>query len=245
VAGIVFRWQEGRYVTGVGEQRVVTLLDGSVIEINTNSALKVHFSAQQRAISLIKGEAFFRVAHDAARPFVVTAGEADVKAVGTQFNVRMGSDGTLVSVVEGTVEVRDDAAQAPSGSTVETAAIRVTSGEQARIAPVRAGDSAHRLAIAKVTASTPRQAASWTRGRVEFEDTPIGDVLSEFQRYQETNVTFDDDAIRQIKLTGSFDAHDPESALAYMATLPGIIVEKIDSRTYRIHRRSGVPSRQP
>jgi transmembrane sensor len=222
----------------LGEQRILTLVDGSVIELNTDSALKVRFTKHRRAIHMIKGEAFFRVAHDTSRPFVVSAGEASVKAVGTQFNVRMSSDSTLVSVVEGTVEVRDDTPDAEAASAAAESVVRVTTGEEASIRSVGPQDSTKRLAVAKIAASSAQRSASWTRGRVEFENTPLVDVLSEFQRYRDVHVLIDDDSIRQLKLTGSFDAHDPDSALAYIATLPGMTVEEIDAHTFRIHRRN-------
>jgi transmembrane sensor len=79
--------------------------------------------------------------------------------------------------------------------------------------------------------------AAWTQGRVEFDDTPLVDVLSEFQRYGALRVQIDDEALRQLKLTGSFDAHDPQAALDYVATLPGVVVEKTGPKTYVIHRR--------
>jgi transmembrane sensor len=234
-AGLVFHWQAGRYSTGFGEQRIVTLSDGSVIELNTASALKVEFTKHQRSIHMINGEAFFRVAHDTARPFVVSAGEASVKAVGTQFNVRMISDSTLVSVVEGTVEVRDVTADAPTAGVDST--VRVTTGEEINITPANQPALKKRLAVAKF-ASAAERSASWTRGRVEFESTPLVDVLSEFARYRDVHVLIDDETIRQLKLTGSFDVHDPDSALAYIASLPGMSVEQIDAHTYRIRRHN-------
>lgn len=240
-AALVLHWEEGRYSTALGEQRIVTLADGSVIELNTDSALKVRLTKQQRAIDMIKGEAFFRVAHDTARPFVVSAGEASVKAVGTQFNVRMRSDATLVSVVEGTVEVRDDTPDARAAAGAESV-VRVTTGEEASITPISSQASKRRLSVAKIAASSAQRAASWTRGRVEFENTPLVDVLSEFQRYRDVRILIDDESIRQLKLTGSFDAHDPDSALAYIATLPSIVVEKVDAHTFRVLHRSHSPT---
>ena len=235
-AGEFVRWEKGRYTTGFGEQRIVSLADGSVIEINTDSVLQVQFSANRRAIHLIKGEAFFRVAHDTSRPFVVSAGDADVKAVGTQFNVRIGSDSTLVSVIEGTVEVRDETpgAQGPGNEL----GVRITSGEEASITPVHLGNSEKQLAVAKIAASPSQRTASWRQGRVQFENMPLVDVLSEFQRYRDVRILIDDESIRQLKLTGSFDAHDVNSALAFIATLPGITVEEIDAHTFRVFRRS-------
>jgi transmembrane sensor len=235
-AGLVFHWQAGRYSTAFGEQRVVTLSDGSVIELNTASALKVEFTKHQRSIHMINGEAFFRVAHDTARPFVVSAGEASVKAVGTQFNVRMSSDSTLVSVVEGTVEVRDVTANAPTAGAGST--VKVTTGEEVNITPANQPALNKRLPVAKISASAAERSASWTRGRVEFESTPLVDVLSEFERYRDVHVLIDDETVRQLKLTGSFDIHDPDSALAYIATLPGMTVEQMDAHTFRIRRRN-------
>jgi transmembrane sensor len=235
-AGLVFRWQAGRYSTAFGEQRIVTLSDGSVMELNTASALKVEFTKHQRSVHMINGEAFFRVAHDTARPFVVSAGEASVKAVGTQFNVRMSSGSTLVSVVEGTVEVRDVTADAPTAGVDST--VRVTTGEEVNITPADQPAPKKRLAVAKIAASAAERSASWTRGRVEFESMPLVDVLSEFERYRDVHVLIDDETIRQLKLTGSFDVHDPDSALAYIATLPGMTVEQIDAHTFRIRRHN-------
>jgi len=237
--GVVLSWEAGRYSTAFGEQRTVTLADGSVIELNTDSALQVRYTEHLRAIHLIKGEAFFKVAHDAARPFIVSAGEAKVKAVGTEFNVRMGNVSTLVSVIEGTVEVGEDTpdARAASGAGIESA-VRVTTGEEASITPASARKSTIRLMVAKLAASSPQRSASWTQGRVEFENTPMVDVLSEFQRYRDIRILIDDERVRQLKLSGSFDAHDPNSALSYIATLPGIKVEQIDDHTFRIQSRS-------
>ena len=241
-AELGLRWEEGRYRTAFGEQRIVTLADGSVIELNTDSALNVRFSAHRRSIHMLRGEAFFRVAHDAARPFVVSTGEVSVKAVGTQFNVRMNSDSTLVSVIEGTVEVRDETANVQAAAGVDPG-VGVTAGEEASITPVNPQASNERLVVAKIAVASPQRSASWTRGRVEFENTPLVDVLSEFQRYRHVRVLIEDDNIRQLKLTGSFDAHDPDSAHAYIATLPGIDVDEVGAHAYRIHRRN--PSKAP
>jgi transmembrane sensor len=233
-AALGLHWEEGRYSTAFGEQRIVTLADGSIIELNTDSALNVRFSTHRRTIHMVKGEAFFRVAHDAARPFVVSAGEASVKAVGTQFDVRINSESTLVSVVEGTVEVRDDTnAQDSAGVNTE---VKVTAGEEARITPLRLQASRERPTVTKIAVASAQRSVSWTRGRIEFENTPLVDVLSEFQRYRHLRVLIEEDSVRQMKLTGSFDAHDPESALAYIATLPGITVNELDAHTFRIHR---------
>ena len=192
---------------------------------------------------MTRGEAFFRVAHDVTRPFIVSAGDADVKAIGTQFNVRLAKDATLVSVLEGTVEVRDDTAAADAGSGMP--GLKVTTGEEASITRPRFNAQNAHLALAKLSNASPQRAASWTRGRVEFENMPLDDVLKEFRRYRNVQVLVDDEDIRQLKLTGSFDAHDPDSALAFIATLPGLVVKQIDPQTYRVTRDNHSTSSRP
>ncbi len=230
------RWEAGRYATGLGEQRVVTLADGSVVSLNTESALKVDLSSSRRAIILLKGEAFFRVAHDASRPFEVQAGEATVRAVGTQFNVRMAPQATVVSVLDGTVEVREAVNADAAGSAAEPAlALRVTKGEETRI-PALNPKLANRSPLTRSGNRAAQRAAAWTQGRVDFDTVSLIDVIAEFQRYQIVSVQIDDRATEELKLTGSFDVHDPESALAYVATIPGIAVEKLGEHRFRIHR---------
>lgn len=237
LAGAYQRWQDGRYVTGFGEQRALTLADGSIVTVNVSSALRVDFSGRTRAIRLLKGEAFFRVAHDTARPFEVTAGDTTVKAVGTQFNVRIAPLATVVSVLDGAVEVRDRATrQGPADQAVLGPAVRLGGGEEARIDRTGALATSRPSSIVKAKRATKVGAAAWTQGRVEFEATALVDVFSEFQRYSTFSVTIAE-PLRQLKLTGSFNAQDPEAALAYVATLPGVVVEKPAPRTFLVRQR--------
>lgn len=234
------QWQHGRYATGFGEQRILTLEDGSVVTLNTSSTLRVDFSGNRRELQLLEGEAFFRVAHDATRPFDVTARDATVRALGTQFNVRVGSQGTLVSVVDGIVEVRDRAQEQSSGSSAAPEQrLRLREGEEAKVAAIDvqvAAVAVPAVRISKTAHAAPMRAVAWTRGRVEFDGTPLIDVLSEFQRYRELEVSIAE-PLRQLKLTGSFDAHDPESALAYIATLPGVSVETLSANHFLIRQK--------
>ena len=93
------------YSTGIGEQRSIVLADGSIVELNSRSRLRIRYTAAQRDIDLIEGQALFRVAHNAARPFVVHSGAVNVRAVGTEFDVYKKRVGTIVTVVEGKVAV--------------------------------------------------------------------------------------------------------------------------------------------
>ena len=107
-AGVLLGYRLGQdpeYVTAIGEQRTVPLDDGSRIALNSNSQVKIEFTAERRAVRLLRGEAFFEVAHNRVRPFVVIAGDNEVTAVGTAFEVRYEPDHTDVTLVEGKVNV--------------------------------------------------------------------------------------------------------------------------------------------
>ncbi len=216
--GGYYMFSHGRYTTGFGEQRIVTLVDGSVVSLNTDSRLKVDYSAHRRRVRLISGEAFFRVAIDAARPFEVQARNATVRALGTSFNVKLAPTATLVSVIDGLVEVRGEGERAD----------RVGEGEEARVTPS--------APIVKTSNEAIQRASAWTRGRVEFDAVPLQEVLAEFQRYRRFEVHIDDPALRTLKLTGSFDTHDLESALEYLQTLPAVSVERESAAAFIIRR---------
>ena len=100
-----FYLQRGVYSTGIGEQRTIALNDGSVVELNARSRIRVHYTDGERGIDLLQGQALFRVAKNPARPFVVQSNGTQVRAVGTQFDVYKKNTGTVVTVVEGRVAV--------------------------------------------------------------------------------------------------------------------------------------------
>jgi transmembrane sensor len=98
------QWQS-TYATGIGERRLITLKDGSTIDLNSRSKVRVSFSDRERDVEFLEGQALFSVARDASRPFIVSVGKTAVRAVGTQFDVYRRSSGTTVTVVEGRVAV--------------------------------------------------------------------------------------------------------------------------------------------
>jgi len=104
---IQWYWHEirGVYTTGVGEQHLITLGDGSVIELNAQSRIRIRYHTREREVDLLRGQALFNVAHDATRPFIVYTAGSQVRAIGTQFDVYQKPAETKVSVIEGTVAV--------------------------------------------------------------------------------------------------------------------------------------------
>jgi transmembrane sensor len=229
------------YVTRTGEEKSIRLADGSTIELNSRSRVRVRFSEHERDIDLLEGQALFSVAKNAARPFVVHSNSASVRAVGTQFDVYRRDSATTVTVVEGQVAVLPRQPEAsPAPELASTSA-----GERLRVGAVV---SAHTILLAageQVTvspASTPRpvrtdvaNATAWTQHQLAFESTPLKDVAQEFNRYNARQLVVDDTDLKEFHVTGVFSSTDPASLLRFLRAQRGIRVEETD-KSIRISR---------
>jgi transmembrane sensor len=197
VALIFHLYQDGRGVlrTGVGEQRTLTLADGTLVELNTRSELVTRYDDRTRKVILKSGEAYFDVVKQPQRPFVVVAGEHEIAALGTTFVVRRDPDGVTVTLLEGRVAVE------PSGAATAAAAdIRVlTPGQRLKIAkgdtPVLDSPS-----IDKVTA--------WQRGQLIFEDTTLAEAAAEFNRYSVRRLALGSAELGRVRVGGTFRTGD-------------------------------------
>ncbi len=194
-------WQQ--LTTAVGEQRSLELADGSTVHLNTRSRLRVRFTEAGRDLELLSGEALFKVAPDAQRPFKVRAGETLIHALGTQFNVYRKRSGetpvTEVAVLEGKVEVsRQAAPKRPAEATV------LGAGETA---------SVHRdRPIDKHAAADTTATVAWQQRRLMFRMNTLADIVTEFNRYNTTpQIRIEDPAARTRRFSGVFDADDPEA----------------------------------
>jgi len=178
------------FSTEVGEQRLVTLEDGSRLRLNTNSRVRVSLTRSERRVVLERGEAYFDVAHDAARPFVVRAGNAQVRALGTRFDVRRERQGVVVLLVQGRVRVGNGA-----GDTVELMPNQQLTVTQDGLSTVRAAD-----AVA---------AAGWTTGRLTFRDMALRDAVAEMNRYSERKIVLETPAaVANEPVSGEFNVGD-------------------------------------
>jgi transmembrane sensor len=190
------------YATKVGERSVVTLDDGSRVQLNTDTRLAVRFSRGERRVELSRGEAFFEVAHDSARPFIVAADGARVRAVGTKFDVRRLNDGVQVTLVEGRVRV---------GPSAHPDAATLAPNQQLTVA------------AGAVTPPSPADAAavsSWTAGRITFHATPLAVAVAEVNRYATRQVTLEaSPALAQQPVTGVFDAGDTQAFASTVAAV--------------------------
>lgn len=179
----------GALTTGVGEQRIVQLADGSTVRLDTDSRIVLRFAAGERRVALDRGQAFFDVAHDPSRPFIVQAGDTTVRAVGTRFDVRRDGDQVRAVLVEGVVQVRT-----ASAATVWT----LQAGQQ-----ITSGDGAPQAREADVQAAT-----GWTSGHIVFEAVPLAAAVAEVNRYSQRKVVLDDEALAAVPVTGVFDSGD-------------------------------------
>lgn len=204
------QWFAPEYVTAVGEQRSITLEDGSVVELNSQSRLRAHFEAHLRAIELLEGEAIFRVSKDPSRPFRVRTGATDIVAVGTAFNVKASDSRTVVTVLEGRVRVnpRDAAALSAAAAAKAVSEFELAVGDQLTVAKAEPA--------IRVSLRDTEKVTSWTERRLIFEDTPLSAAAAEFARYSPRSIRIDDAAVGQRKINGVFDATDPASLVEFL-----------------------------
>jgi transmembrane sensor len=161
--------------TAVGEQRRITLADGSSLDLAPDSLVSTRFTLARRDLRLVRGQAFFAVAHNAVRPFIVHANNLTVTAVGTEFDVRISPGSTAVTVGEGRVTVAPDAEGVGSGSRSNVEIVRASVGQR-----VTFSKSAHRLSVATVDSKI---AGSWRDGTLQFVGEPLEDVINAINRY--------------------------------------------------------------
>jgi transmembrane sensor len=215
--------------TQVGETRSLSLPDGSTVAIGGDSSIEARFAERSREVALEHGEAFFHVAKDAVRPFVVHAGGTSITAIGTAFNVRRTESGVTVAVAEGSVRVTS-----PDGESITVAA-----GLQARVEarPVRSAD---RTDLQPVNAAS---IAGWRDGRLQYMDEPLGTVIGDIARYSSRRIVIEDAQVRQLRITGIVFQHNVDGWLASLqATLPVQILKGEDG-TVRIESRAADPTR--
>jgi transmembrane sensor len=186
-----------RYETRVGEQRDVRLPDGSLVTLNTGTAISIRYDEERRYIELERGEALFSVEHDAARPFDVAAGGTLTRALGTEFNVDLRAAQVTVSVLQGAVRVAAIEAQLPVTALGKGQALKVHRDDR-RVLEAEAD---------------LRRIHAWRTRRLEFDDTPLAEAIEEFNRYSSVRVTLGTETLGTVRVSGMFRVGDAESFL--------------------------------
>jgi transmembrane sensor len=237
VAGFMWRayertgWHE--YTTDFGGLSRIVLDDGSVVNLNTNSLMRVQLTPELRHIVLERGEALFKVAHDKTRPFDVDAGDTTVRAVGTEFSVRVrepaeatrGGKDVEVLVKEGRVAIdppKKNAKPIERAAALPPSMSTLSAGEAVTITATRVTAEPPQMQVQKVAEADVDRKLSWTEGRLWFERQTLKDVVAEFNRYNRRQMVIADPAIENLRIGGGFEATDPESFIAALEKTLGV-----------------------
>jgi transmembrane sensor len=214
------------FQTRHGEQQTRRLPDGSILRLNTDTAVGISYSKSERIMMLSSGEADFEVAHESKRPFRVFAGSAEVIDIGTQFDVRLEQSATVVTVVEGRVAVGPssmlrahgtDAGQEPLARFVELHADQQISVAQGVWPAAPIAVDAHRT-------------TSWLRRQIMFDHEPLSLVVTEFNRYSAKPIEITTPALRDLQISGVFTTDDTDGFIAFLRSLEGVHVEVTATR---------------
>ncbi|MEZ0472921.1 FecR family protein [Luteimonas salinilitoris] len=204
------------YATGIGEQRIVRLSDGTRLSMNADSAVEVNYGRRERTVRLAHGEALFEVVRDPQRPFVVVAGERKVIALGTSFVVRSEPGRLDVTLLEGKVRVAS--AQAPGvAREPQGGAITLLPGQRLR---VRA-DRSETLDTQRAETAT-----AWRRGEVILDDTPLDEAMAEMNRYDQRPLALDDPTLGRLPVSGIYRIGNNRDFAQAVAAVYGLQVRE-------------------
>jgi transmembrane sensor len=211
----------GTFDTDIGGHRIVALVDGSRVEMNTATRLRTLISNQRRDVWLDRGEAFFEVAHIEDSLFVVHAGPRTITVVGTQFSVRRDADKVTVAVLKGRVRVEDPMRGESSATTT------VTPGD------VAIGEGSSTIVTSKPIAAIEDK-LTWRDGRLVFAATSLAEVADEFNRYNHQQLVISDPAVAAIRISGTFKASNVEAFVRLLKQAYGLKVESTADGTLKI-----------
>ncbi len=196
--------------TAVGERSTFLLEDGSSVELNTATELKVLFGDEKREIILLKGQALFEVASNPDRPFVVFAADRRITALGTEFEVRLDRQDVSVTLLEGKVEVAELALVDSTATSNTLRSIELLPGQRV------SGDLAQTL---EVSTDDLNRALSWREGRLQFKNERLSDVVYEINRYSVHEVRLVDSSLGEIRVSGTFKAGTAAGFVSALTTL--------------------------
>ncbi len=228
--GAVSWFQQGEagrmLATAVGQQYGTVLADGSTVRLNTNTLLETRFEPTHRRVHLRRGEAVFKVAHDPDRPFVVQAGNMAVRAIGTEFNVRLHEGETLeVIVTEGRVAIEPwETAGAPAPVPEKR---ELVAGQRLRAAAAEPVDTVTPTAITKTLA--------WREGAIVFDGEPLTDAIAELNRYTDRRVVLADASLHQMRVGGRFRAGDVDGFLEALTKALPVTTQRTADGSIQVH----------
>lgn len=210
--------QARTYATGIGGRQILSLSDGSKIELNTNTRLRIVGETGQRQVWLDQGEAFFQIHHDAAHPFTVTVGDHEITDLGTKFSVRQDGGRLRVTLVEG--KARLDSIDVWS----RHQSVELSPGDVA-IA------TANSLSLVRKSDKTLNEELGWRRGLLVFDRTSLADAVAEINRYNSQKLVIEDPSIARLTLDGTFPVHAVPEFIEVAQAVFGLRIERQADRT--------------
>lgn len=205
------------YMTTTGGYQRVSLADGSVVELNANTEVHVRYTPSERHATLVAGEAHFIVASNPGRPFWVEAGNVAVRAVGTAFDVRRAAAAVEVLVTAGRVQVDRDSVPLELGQGMKV----LSAGWRATIST-----ASGRPQLEKMETQDLRQELAWQSSRLVFVDTPLSEVVEEFNRHNQVQLILGDPELGALPIGGSFGAENVESFVRLLSSNGDVRVER-------------------
>ena len=251
----------GRVIeTDRGERREVVLADGSLLQVDPETRLRVKYSNSVRKVLLEHGRALFHVAKNPQRPFLVEAEDTTVRAVGTAFGVDERPEGVVVTVAEGKVAVfptsrvmtsaglqNNDVPDSGASKDPDShgPGVRTHSGKGTSLADTPVAAGLFLTANQQVTVQTSgsaepvreidsQRALAWARGRLIFQNDPLGRAIAEFNRYNHVQLTVTDRELAAQPVSGVFNAAEPEAFIAFLQSVTEVEIERDGDRSITI-----------
>lgn len=206
IGGSLFLWFDGPMrlradrIAATNELPVITLEDGSVMQLNASSAVAYDFTGNHRVVTLLRGQAYFEVAPDTARPFTVVAGEAQVTALGTAFDVRLGVGDLGVTVTEHAVRLQVEGA--------DSLGTEIQEGELGIWVP--------QLRSVNVTPSDSTAALAWRQGQLVLDNAPLSYVVEEMGRHFGGKITITSQEVADRRVSGTLNIADTSSTIGFL-----------------------------
>ena len=236
VPGIV----AGAFATSIGEMETVVLADGSAVQLNTDTRLRVKVTPELRSVVLNQGEAHFEVANAPDVPFVVYTAMGAVRAIGTAFRVRILETDVEITVTEGAVDLDRVSLAGSLGIVEEFPALekslgQLVAGQTARFN----GPGDHLRAVRDLPTSEVVRSLSWREGLLTFSGETLAEVIDEVDRYTNTEVVIVDSTIRDMRIGGVFRTGETDALLDVLETSFGIRVSRTDDNRVELSRGGG------
>ena len=230
----------GTFATAIGQQKTISLSDGSSMRLNTDSRVRVMYSENSRSIRLLRGEALFSVTPSPNRPFEVYAADSVVRAVGTAFAVHLEGSKVDVTVTKGAVDV----AEAPSVQTGASSAPTEPVPAIHSLARVKVSETTHlgggsdHIEVHRLAEPELQRRMAWQEGYLSFSGEPLSEVIEQVNRYSTVKLEVEDPKVASVAIGGRFRIGDLDGVLEVLHTNFGIQARQINEHSIRLESES-------